>query len=104
MGYYITAVTKVLQGGPLDAHDKHSFDCPEILSEADWDGLLKKFFSDAEQFAALIENLPEHKLSEDFTKKKYGDYFRNLNGLIEHTHYHLGQIVLIKKMILPTGN
>ena len=31
--------------------------------------------------------------------EKYGNYFRNLTGIIEHLHYHLGQIVLIKKLI-----
>ena len=63
----------------------------------------KATFNQAETFAALIEIVPEKKLWEDFTDKKYGNYYRNLNGVIEHTHYHLGQIVLIKKMILQTG-
>jgi hypothetical protein len=30
--YYISAVSKVLQGEPLNAHDKYSFDHPPILS------------------------------------------------------------------------
>ncbi len=47
-----------------------------------------------------MEQLPEHKLWEDFTDKKYGNYYRNFHGIIEHSHYHLGQIVLIKKILL----
>ena len=31
--------------------------------------------------------------------EKYGTYYRNFHGLIEHAHYHLGQIVLIKKLV-----
>ncbi|HAI83731.1 MAG TPA: DUF1572 domain-containing protein, partial [Chitinophagaceae bacterium] len=31
-----------------------------------------------------------------------GTYYRNILGLIEHTHYHLGQIALIKKIIRNT--
>ena len=100
INYYVSVALKVLQGGPLDAHDKYSFDCPPILSQADWDKLLSKFFTDAENLAASIETLPESKLWEDFTDNKHGNYFRNLNGIIEHTHYHLGQIVLIKKILL----
>lgn len=99
ISYYVTAISKVLEDGPLDAHDSNSFDCPEILSEADWNQLLEKVFTDAEMLAVLIENLPEDKLLDDFQEKKHGDYFRNLNGMIEHTYYHLGQIVLIKKML-----
>ena len=26
MNYYVSAIIKVLEGGPLDAHDKYSFD------------------------------------------------------------------------------
>ncbi len=51
----------------------------------------------------LIAQLPEGKLWEDFADKKYGSYYRNLQGIIEHTHYHLGQIVLIKKMLRTPG-
>ena len=34
-----------------------------------------------------------------FVKPEYGNYYRNLHGLIEHTHYHLGQVALIKKLL-----
>ena len=103
INYYVSAALKVLQSGALDAHDKESFNCPEIFSQSDWDKLLNKLFTDTENLAALIEVLPESKLWDDFTDKEYGNYFRNLNGIIEHTHYHLGQIVLIKKMLMATN-
>jgi hypothetical protein len=99
MNYFVAAVLKVLQGGPLDAHDKFSFDCPPIRSQKDWENLVNKAMDDAERFAALVELLPEEKLWEDFIDKKYGTYYTNLHGVIEHTHYHLGQAVLLKKMI-----
>lgn len=99
MGYYVTAVLKVLEGGPLDAHDKHSFSHPPIESQEDWQQLQEKLWAEAEAFANLVEQLPEEKLYQDFTDGKYGIYFRNLFGIIEHTHYHLGQIVLIKKLL-----
>jgi hypothetical protein len=97
--YYINAVSKVLLNEPLDASDKYSFDHPPVGNQQDWEILLEKTWSDAEKFALLIEQLPENKLEEDFFKNKYGNYFRNILGVIEHTHYHLGQIVLIKKFI-----
>ncbi len=62
--------------------------------------MLDKTWTDAETFATLIEQLPEDKLWENFSDKKYGIYYRNLHGIIEHIHYHLGQIVLIKKILL----
>jgi len=100
INYYIAAVLKVLQGEPLDASDKYSFDLTPIQSEQDWKVLLDKFWTDAENFAMHVEQLPENKLWDDFSGGKYGNYLRNIQGIIEHTHYHLGQIVLIKKMLL----
>jgi hypothetical protein len=104
MNYFVSAVLKVLQGNPLDSHDKYSFDCPPIQSQEDWEKLLNKTFSDAENFASLVEKLPENKLWENFTDKKYGNYYSNFHGIIEHNHYHLGQIVLIKKILLVGKN
>jgi hypothetical protein len=103
MNYYVSAVLKVLQGDPLYASDKYSFDHPPILSPEDWEKLLDKTWTDAENFANLIEHLPESKLWETFSDKKYGNYYRNILGIIEHIHYHLGQIVLIKKILLRSG-
>jgi hypothetical protein len=99
INYYISAVTKVLQGEPLTASDKYCFDCPPIQSQTDWENLVNKTWTDAENFAVLIEQLPENKLWETMADEKYGSYYRNLQGIIEHCHYHLGQIVLIKKMV-----
>ncbi len=100
INYYVSAVLKVLQGEPLDASDKYSFDHPAILSQEDREKLLDKTWTDAESFASLIEQLPERKLWENLSDDKYGNFYRNIHGIIEHAHYHLGQIVLIKKILL----
>ena len=97
--YYVSAVLKVLEGEPLNAKDKFSFDLSPIENDEQWQNLLQKTWNDAERFAALIEQLPEAQLSETFTDEKYGSFYRNLHGIIEHTHYHLGQIVLLKKLL-----
>jgi uncharacterized damage-inducible protein DinB len=99
VNYYVSVVLKVLQGGPLNASDKYSFDLSPITSQEDWEKLLEKTWAEAQSFVSLVEQLPESKLWEDFSEGKYGNYYRNLHGIIEHSHYHLGQIVLIKKML-----
>jgi hypothetical protein len=100
MNYYMKVVYAVMQGGPLDAKDRYSFDLPPIRSQQDWDHLLENVWRDAENFARAIEELPAEKLAGEFADAKYGTWYRNLHGIIEHTHYHLGQIVLLKKLIL----
>lgn len=104
IGYFVTTVHKVLQGGPLEGHDKFSFDHPPIQSQQDWERMRNKTLEEAKATAALIEQLPEVKLWEPFTDEKYGTYYSNLHGIIEHTHYHLGQIVLIKKILAQASS
>ena len=99
MNYYVRLQTKVLQGQPLDGNDKYAFDAPPVQSAEDWEQLKNSVYTDAENFANLIEQLPEEKLDEIFHSEKYGNYYRNLQGIVEHNHYHLGQIVLLKKII-----
>ena len=101
INYYVRAIRRVLEGGPLDAHDRFSFDLPPIQSQLDWENLVAQTWADAEAFVRLVEVLPEHKLEETFSEAKYGTYHRNLLGVIEHTHYHLGQVVLIKNCFNP---
>jgi Protein of unknown function (DUF1572) len=104
MNYYVSAVLKVLQGEPLTASDKFSFDLLPIQGQTDWENLLHKTWADAENFASLLEQMPENKLNEIFIDGKYGTCYRNMHGIIEHIHYHLGQIVIIKKLLTPDKN
>lgn len=99
MNYYVRAVTKVLQGGPLEAKDQYSFDHPPVASQQDWQELLEQTWNDAEIFAGLIEALPEERLWETMADPQYGSYYRNIQGIIEHNYYHLGQIAILKTLI-----
>jgi len=99
MHYYIREVTKVLEGGPLEAKDKYSFATPDFASADEWQNFCDSLWPEAEAFAKGIEQLSEATLQQDFTDPKYGHYFSNLTGIIEHLHYHLGQIVILKKML-----
>lgn len=98
--YYISGINNVFEGGTLDIKDKFSFDFPPIVSQAEWDAFLLKFWNDSEAFAQWIEQMEEDKLNENFVDEKYGNYLRNIDAMIEHSYYHLGQIVLIKKLLI----
>ena len=98
INYYISEVLKVLEGQELQASVKESFLLPRLFTEEDWNTLKDKTLTDAEQFSSLVKELPEDVWGTHFTNDKYGSYFRNMIGLIEHTHYHLGQMVILKKL------
>lgn len=96
--YYINGINNVFRGGTLDIKDKFSFDFPAMTSQDEWEAFLDKFWKDSEEFASLIEQMPDEKLDSAFVDAKYGTYRRNIDAMIEHSYYHLGQIVLLKKM------
>jgi uncharacterized damage-inducible protein DinB len=97
--YYISGINNVFKGGTLDIKDKFSFDFPTINSQEDWEAFLATFWKDSEGFAAMIDQMADDKLESGFVDEKYGTYRRNIDAMIEHSYYHLGQIVLLKKML-----
>ena len=99
MNYYLNAVLGMLETNELNAKHKYSLDVTPVESEEDWQQMLDKTWSDAERLAKLVGEMPEARLWETFFDEKYGSYYRNIHGVIEHCHYHLGQIVLIKKVL-----
>lgn len=103
INYYLAGILTVFNGGLLEIKDQYSFDLPPIHSEADWNKLASELFDNASVFAIAVEKMPDKKLNEIFVNEKYGTYLRNIEAVIEHSYYHLGQIVLIKKLILAAG-
>lgn len=97
--YYINGIKNVFLGGDLEIKDKFSFDFKPMESQLEWEVFLNTFWQDSEEFASLIEQMAETKLDEVFIDAKYGSYQRNIDAMIEHSYYHLGQIVLINKLI-----
>jgi len=102
INYYLGGLLNVFNGGGLEIRDKYSFDLPEIKSEADWINVVNDFLSNAEKFAEKVEEMPDEIFDQPFVDEKYGSYLRNIEGVIEHSYYHLGQISLIKKMTTAT--
>ncbi|MNJ91947.1 hypothetical protein D3C87_96020 [compost metagenome] len=97
--YYTDVIIKVLEESKLDGKDELSWITPNIWSQEEWDNLVNDVFTKAEKAAQLIEQLPDEKLTEDFVDPKYGTNYRNIAGIVEHLHYHLGQIVIIRKLL-----
>ena len=99
VNYYLAGIINVFNGGELEIRDQYSFDLPPIESESDWQQLKDEFISNSQTFINEVHHLTDSKLDQDFVDKRYGTYLRNIEGVIEHAYYHLGQISLIKKML-----
>ena len=101
--YYIKGLNEFFQKGALTISDKYSFDFPPITSDEDWEQIKSIFISEATIFVNTIEKFSDAQLNEIFVKKEYGTFERNIDAMIEHCYYHLGQIVLLRKMIHQTS-
>lgn len=99
INYYLKGMLHVFNGGELNISDKYSFDLPEIHSEMDWKIQVDDFLNNSEKFVEQVEQLPDNLLDQPFVDEKYGSYLRNIEGVIEHSYYHLGQVSLLKKII-----
>ena len=97
--YYLGGLIEVFLGGPLEIRDKYSFDMPDIRSEGEWLEMKKSFLNNANRFIEEVKKFDDNKLNEPFVDVKYGSYHRNIEGIIEHSYYHLGQIVLIGNIL-----
>ena len=100
VNYYIEGLLTVFNGGELVIRDKYSFDMKPITSQEDWKHLCASLMENSERFAKAVEEMEDEQLDAVFIDEKYGNFQRNIDSIIEHGYYHLGQISLLKKLIM----
>jgi uncharacterized damage-inducible protein DinB len=98
LNYYLAGLINAFENGKLEISDKYSFDLPPITSETAWNRIASEFIDNAERFAKIVEQMEDADFDKPFIDEKYGTVLRNIEGVIEHSYYHLGQISLIRKM------
>ena len=76
----------------------NGFDVDEFSSESDWDILKEQTHRSFIELAEAVKNFPEEKLNETYAEGK-SDYYKNFQGIVEHAHYHLGQMAIIKNLL-----
>jgi len=95
--YYTKIQSQVFQGGPLTGNDSESFLYPHWEREEDWQHFLHHMWEEVQTLAEVVAGKQDDFWTLDFGNGQYGNNYENITGLIEHAHYHLGQIVLLKK-------
>lgn len=99
VNYYLDGLLRAFDSGVLDISDRFSFDLPAIESEMDWELLRASLLANASRFAEKVASMEDSWLEAPFINPRYGTVLRNLEGVLEHSYYHLGQIRLIKKLL-----
>ncbi len=102
--HHITFYNKVIESrlGGTNPHigEANGFDRPPLHNEAEWQQLKEDNLQSARTLAAAIRKVPDTLLDKPILENENSSvYYRQLHGVVEHAHYHLGQIVLLKNLI-----
>jgi hypothetical protein len=96
--YWNQVMTRRAQGQPTQIPAANGFDGPSLQSESEWQALQATLWQSAQELAAAIRRVPAEQLPEPILPA-YSSTYKNLQGTVEHLHYHLGQLVMLKNLV-----
>jgi len=97
--YWNGIIMQRLKGETPVIPEENGYDVPYLNNEAEWNELKEKTHQSFTALADAIKDFPEEKLLENYAPDIPSTYYRNMQGITEHAHYHLGQIVILKNLI-----
>ena len=95
ISHWREVVTRRITFVPLNEEEITGMDAPAMPTSEAWSKTLERFNISFEKLHQAILAFPEDKLETILTS---GTYLSTIIGLIEHDAYHLGQIILLKRM------
>lgn len=96
--FWNRVVVKRIYGIAVGETPDNGYFVPELLDEADWQRLKADNLKSAHELAAAIRQFNVDALEQPILPE-HDTAYRNLQGSVEHVHYHLGQMVILKKLI-----
>jgi len=91
-------ILKRVQGETIITPD-HNYFVPVIdPSEVAWAQSLQNLAKTQEQWNAFLADFDDAHFEKIYTNNNH-TYYEHIHGIIQHDVYHLGQIVLLKKLL-----
>lgn len=97
--YWNKVIMQRLQGEDPAIPDSNGFDAGELTSEKTWQNLVAELRQSFVDLSSAIRNFPEDRLN-DLTKSGKSTIGDNLYGIIEHAYYHMGQMMILKNLLM----
>lgn len=98
LAFWNSAMTARLKGTEMKIPEDNGYKTPDLKTEADWQRIKDDNMASAAELADIIGNIDEERLFQPIVPGRSSIY-KNVQGTVEHIHYHLGQIVILKKLI-----
>jgi uncharacterized damage-inducible protein DinB len=96
--YWNSVILQRIQNDDPEIPEINGFDVQVLASERDWQLLIAQTRRSFTELAEAIKLFPPDQLNHPTNFGK-STFRKNLFGIVEHAYYHLGQIVVIKKLI-----
>jgi len=87
-----------VQGNEMITPNNNYFTQLEIISETEWQKALERLVNSQEQWIHFLENFDESQFDKIYASNKM-TYYEHIHGILQHDAYHLGQIVLLSKLV-----
>jgi|SRR6185312_9972296 len=87
-----------VQGNEMVTPNNNYFTQLEIISETEWQKALERLANSQEQWIHFLENFDESQFDKIYASNKM-TYYEHIHGILQHDAYHLGQIVLLSKLV-----
>ncbi len=96
--YWNRIMVQRINGIKVEISESNGFKTLPLLTDADWNHLKEDNIASAHELSKAIMSVNERRLPQPIIED-YSSTYKNLQGTVEHVHYHLGQIVLIKNLM-----
>ena len=87
-----------IQGNEIVTPNNNYFTEIENTSETEWQKALERLENSQHQWIAFLKTFEESQFEKIYPKNRMS-YYEHIHGILQHDAYHLGQIVLLSKLI-----
>ncbi len=98
LNFYNDILFDRLNGRLTTVNSANGFDMPPLKNEEEWQALKALNMSSAKKLTEFIKTLPDEFLFVKLPGQNNTPY-QDIHGVAEHAAYHLGQIVILKKLL-----
>ncbi|RYE26867.1 MAG: DinB family protein [Sphingobacteriaceae bacterium] len=96
--YWNRVMVRRINGTEVIVPEANGYDVPVLKIEQDWERLKEDNLCSARELASAIKAFNEQGLPEPILPG-YPSAYKSLQGSVEHIHYHLGQMVILKNLV-----
>ena len=91
-------VLKRVQGEIVDSPADNYIQKITDSSNKAWQQTLQDLETTQKEWIYMLSTFPEADFEKEYPSNKHS-YYKHIHGIIQHDAYHLGQIVLLAKMV-----